>query len=72
MNTTATVNYKNPYRIRLSALADEWGFDDVYEFLDAQANETVVPACCSEGCSVEPDGRCEHGCRSCLLVAGVI
>ena len=23
--------------------------------------ESVVPACCSHGCMVEPDGKCEHG-----------
>jgi hypothetical protein len=31
-----------------------------------------VPACCTEGCEVEPDGRCEHGCPSILLAAGII
>lgn len=34
--------------------------------------EDVVPACCSEGCEVEPDGRCEHGCPSVLLALGMI
>lgn len=34
--------------------------------------ESVVPACCSEGCQVEPDGTCEHGNDSVLLEAGVI
>ena len=23
--------------------------------------ESIVPACCSYGCMVEPDGKCEHG-----------
>jgi hypothetical protein len=28
--------------------------------------DSVVPACCSEGCEVEPDGECEHGNPSVL------
>lgn len=34
--------------------------------------DSVVPACCSEGCEVEPDGVCEHGNQSVLLKLGVI
>jgi hypothetical protein len=34
--------------------------------------ESVVPACCSDGCEVEPDGTCEHGHPSVLLAMGVI
>ena len=34
--------------------------------------DSVVPACCSEGCEVEPDGECEHGQPSVLLKLGVI
>ena len=26
----------------------------------------------TDGCSVEPDGICEHGCKSWLLVMGMI
>ena len=26
----------------------------------------------TDGCRVEPDGTCEHGCKSWLLVAGLI
>jgi hypothetical protein len=40
--------------------------------LDDLISETVVPACCSEGCEVEPDGTCEHGCPSVLLEMGMI
>lgn len=36
------------------------------------AFESVVPACCSEGCQVEPDGHCEHGNESVLLKEGLI
>lgn len=34
--------------------------------------DSVVPACCSEGCYVEPDGHCEHGHPSVPLALGVI
>jgi hypothetical protein len=38
----------------------------------AEAHDSVMPACCDEGCTVEPDGRCEHGCPSIALSLGVI
>jgi hypothetical protein len=34
--------------------------------------DSIVPACCSEGCEVEPDGTCEHGYPSVLLAYGMI
>ena len=39
--------------------------------LDECADGTC-PACCSEGCIVEPDGHCEHGNPSVLLAMGLI
>jgi len=33
---------------------------------------SVVPACCSDGCQVEPDGHCEHGFESVLLKEALI
>lgn len=36
------------------------------------AFSSVVPACCSEGCQVEPDGHCSHGNESVLLAEGLI
>jgi len=41
------------------------------ELMDV-AFSSVVPACCSEGCQVEPDGHCEHGNESVLLAQGLI
>ena len=32
----------------------------------------AYPAICSEGCEVEPDGRCPHGAPSLLLALGLI
>lgn len=34
--------------------------------------DSIIPACCSEGCEVEPDGHCEHGHPSVLLEMGMI
>ena len=31
-----------------------------------------APALCDEGCEVEPDGVCPHGCASILQAAGMI
>ena len=36
------------------------------------ALSSTVPACCSEGCIVEPDGVCEHGFESVLLAEGIM
>jgi hypothetical protein len=68
MNTTKPgVRPKNQYRISLQEALDNAGMD-----FEAMMNDSVIPACCSEGCEVEPDGRCEHGCPSVLLAMGVI
>jgi hypothetical protein len=31
-----------------------------------------APALCDEGCEVEPDGTCPHGCPSILRAVGMI
>ena len=59
-------------KINLVKTAEIHGFDSVRQMLDEKAHDSVVPACCDEGCEVEPDGRCEHGCPSILLALGVI
>lgn len=45
---------------------------DMKDALDSWATDSVVPALCREGCEVEPDGSCEHGCPSILVKLGVI
>ena len=35
-------------------------------------SDSVVPACCDEGCETEPDGHCEHGYPSVCLALGII
>lgn len=63
---------KNLNRISVSTLAVQYGYDSVDEFLLNECNDSVVPACCEQGCEVEPDGRCEHGCPSPLIAMGFI
>jgi len=53
-------------------LAQEYGYSDTFEFLEAECQDSVMPACCTHGCEVEPDGTCEHGCPSPLLLLGFI
>jgi hypothetical protein len=60
------------YRVKVSTIAKNYGYDDVLEFLQEECDDSVVPACCSEGCEVEPDGHCEHGFPSVLLALGMI
>lgn len=49
---------------------EDW--DDFMEFLEEVNSDGVVPALCTDGCDVEPDGRCEHGHPSILVAMGVI
>lgn len=46
--------------------------DEVVNLLIEWSTDGVVPACCDEGCEVEPDGQCEHDCPSVLLKLGFI
>lgn len=45
-------------------------FDDVANYYDLM--DSVIPATCEEGCEVEPDGTCPHGCPSVLLAFGLM
>lgn len=63
---------KNKYEISLDETAEMHGYSDSDEMIMAVGMDSVVPACCSEGCEVEPDGTCEHGCESVLLAMGMI
>jgi hypothetical protein len=59
-------------RIPAKQVAEEHGFDSVSEMLNEIGTDSVVPACCSEGCEVEPDGCCEHGHPSVLIALGMV
>jgi len=52
------------YRVTLKEVAEEYGYETVEEMIEDYAFESVVPACCSESCEVEPDGHCSHGHKS--------
>lgn len=65
----------NPHRISLIEFLADNGYDSVGEFVESEEDmltDSVQPALCDEGCEVEPDGRCEHGCPSISLVLGII
>ena len=65
----------NPYRISSRQYFADNGMDNQearYEFLENIIHDGIVPALCKEGCEVEPDGRCEHGCPSILIALGMI
>ena len=69
---TVTPKPKNPNRISLKQAAEDEGYESVMEYLEEGCSDSVVTALCVHGCQVEPDGRCEHGCPSPLLAAGII
>ena len=52
------MNYMDPHEVM-----------DCIEMLTIEdlAFESVVPACCTSDCWVEPDGYCEHGHPSVLI-----
>ena len=67
----------NPYRVSAKTVLEWEGVDvdsedSMFEFLRNATFESTAPAGCTEGCVVEPDGQCPHGCPSVLLVLGVI
>ncbi len=75
METTTNKRPPNPYRVPLAAWRRNNGLDDdgaFFEALGELVHDCVAPALCRDGCEVEPDGRCEHGCPSVLLATGLI
>lgn len=65
----------NPHRISSRQFFVDNGLETEearYEFLERIVYDSIAPALCKEGCEVEPDGRCEHGCPSILIVLGMI
>ena len=69
---TVTPKAKNPNRISLRQAAADEGYETVMEYLEEGCSDSVVTALCIHGCSVEPDGRCEHDCPSPLVAAHMI
>lgn len=58
-------------RLKLREWMAQEGYES-FEDMEEILSDSVVPALCDEGCEVEPDGRCEHGCPSVLIAMGVI
>tara|TARA_R110000765_G_scaffold74482_5_gene146067 strand:+ start:570 stop:749 length:180 start_codon:yes stop_codon:yes gene_type:complete len=54
--------------INASEALEAEGIENIWDI----AFSSVVPACCSHGCQVEPDGHCSHGFESVLLAKGLI
>lgn len=68
-----TTKVQNPHRISAAKALRDAGYDTVDDFLlSSEAHDSIVPACCDNGCEIEPDGHCEHGCPSVLLALHVI
>lgn len=44
----------------------------IFDRLTEISMDGIAPALCEDGCEVEPDGRCPHGCPSVLIATGVI
>jgi hypothetical protein len=64
---------KSEYQLTIRQTLEQEGYT-FEEFIDQMltSHDSIVPACCTEGCRVEPDGRCEHGCPALTLALGVI
>jgi hypothetical protein len=74
---TTQAKPRNPYRQSAATTlrnegVDPGSDDSVFEYLRTAQFQGTAPACCTEGCIVEPDGTCSHGCPSVLLVIGLI
>ncbi len=66
---------ENKYRMTIKQYIEENGYEDLEdwkEFLEEIIVSSVAPALCTEGCEVELDGTCPHGCPSIILAAGMI
>jgi hypothetical protein len=76
MKTTQAPPQRNPYRISAMEALENEGWepseDGAFEYAQHAMFEGTSPACCTEGCIVEPDGRCSHGCPSLLIALGMI
>lgn len=60
------------YFVRAEEMAKFQGYDKVEDMYEDAICRGSCPACCSEGCIVEPDGVCPHGFNSTLLEVGLI
>jgi hypothetical protein len=63
---------RNGHRLTLEEFLEQDGrtLEDISQAVIF--GEENAPALCDEGCEVEPDGTCPHGCPSILRAAGMI
>lgn len=69
------VNFRsenNPHLITCSQAVSNAGYPSVEEYLADEGTDSVILACCDQGCEVEPDGYCQHGCPSIIVAKGLI
>ena len=62
---------ENEYCISVGELVKKHGCDDESDLLRSYGLGNRIPACCREGCEVEANAYCQHGCPSFLLAIGV-
>lgn len=62
-----------PRKLTAMEVAESFGYDDPVEYAQ-ELIETgdTAPACCSEDCMVEHDGKCPHGFPSLILELNLI
>lgn len=63
---------EGPKRLTAEETASAWGYDSINRMVEEVGNDSIVPACCEDGCETEPDGCCPHGHPSILLDLGLI
>ena len=63
---------RHGHRISMDEFLEQDGrtLEDIFQAV--LFGEENAPALCNEGCEVEPDGVCPHGCPSILRDAGLI
>lgn len=62
-------------RITIKQYREDNGYEspaDWEDHLNQLVMDSVCPALCSDGCEVEPDGRCPHGHPSVLIALGLV
>jgi hypothetical protein len=59
------------FTLSVSETLDMHGID-ILDAMVMAVDYGIAPACCTEGCEVEPDGHCEHGQPSVLIASYLI
>lgn len=59
-------------KLTVSELLEIEGYETAEELASELIDASSIPAMCSEGCYIEPDGYCSHGHPSFFLELGII